>query len=475
MLKRKEKVGKRQFYRRIACNVETVLNEMSVCDDKKQSQNVSNIKKTISCDTSNCDVDFQKSRNITEVFSKDNSNVNILLDVGNIFNSNDYMSDNSVIISDECSVDFNNSQSVTDNSESESIHILNLKTSLTQWILKFQIPHVAVNNLLQILTPLHPELPLDSRTLLKTPISIAIKTLENGEYCHIGLKSGLKNVISPTRYFLNDIVELSFNIDGVPLFSSSNIQIWPISCLVKNFESKPFIVGLFCGTAKPKPLDEYLNDFIDELFDLLQNGFNFNNKIYIIKIHSFICDAPAKAYIKCIKSHGGYHACDKCTENGEFHGRVTYPGTNARHRTDISFFLQEDEIHHIGISPLLKLEIGMISLFPIDYMHNVCLGVVRKMLCLWVGISRSANIKVKLHNRFKNLMSDHLISLRPFVTVEFNRKPRSLLELQRWKATEFRTFLIYFGPLILKDILDLAVYEHFLLLNCAITILLSKK
>lgn len=101
------------------------------------------------------------------------------------------------------------------------------------------------------------------------------------------------------------------------------MQFWPISCLVKNFKSKPFIVGLFCGTAKPKPLDEYLNNFVDELSDLLKNGFNFNNKIYIIKVYSFICDAPAKAYIKCIKSHGGYRACDKCTENGEYHGRVT--------------------------------------------------------------------------------------------------------------------------------------------------------
>lgn len=123
----------------------------------------------------------------------------------------------------------------SDNSELESIHHLDLKTLLAEWTLKFQIPLVAVNNLLQILTPLHPELPIDSRTLLKTPISIAIKKLENGEYCHIGIKSGLKNVISPARCFLNDTVQLSFNIDGVPLFSSSNIQIWPISCLVKKF------------------------------------------------------------------------------------------------------------------------------------------------------------------------------------------------------------------------------------------------
>lgn len=141
----------------------------------------------------------------------------------------------------------------SDNSESESTHILDFRTLLRQWILKFQIPLVAVNNLLQILTPLHPELPIDSRTLLKTSISIAIKKLENGEYCYIGIKSGLKNVISP-RCFLNDMIQLSFNIDGVPLFSSSNIQFWPISCLVKNFESKPFIVGLFCETGKPKPL-----------------------------------------------------------------------------------------------------------------------------------------------------------------------------------------------------------------------------
>lgn len=82
MLKRKEKVGKRQFYRRIACNVQTILNEI-VCDDKKQSQNVSNIKETISCDN-NCDVDSQKSRNVTEVFSYNNSDVNVLLDVEKI-------------------------------------------------------------------------------------------------------------------------------------------------------------------------------------------------------------------------------------------------------------------------------------------------------------------------------------------------------------------------------------------------------
>lgn len=58
---------------------------------------------------------------------------------------------------------------------------------------------------------------------------------------------------------------------------------------------------------------------------------------------------------------------------------------------------------------------------------------------------------------------------------EFNRKPRSLKELDRWKATELRQFLLYTGPIILKDILDESRYVHFLKLSVSIRILLSDK
>lgn len=57
---------------------------------------------------------------------------------------------------------------------------------------------------------------------------------------------------------------------------------------------------------------------------------------------------------------------------------------------------------------------------------------------------------------------------------EFNRKPWSLVELCRWKATELRSFLIYLGPVVLKDILDVTIYKHFLLFHSAMSILLSK-
>jgi len=64
--------------------------------------------------------------------------------------------------------------------------------------------------------------------------------------------------------------------------------------------------------------------------------------------------------------------------------------------------------------------------------------------------------------------------LRNCIPTEFNRKPRTLLELDFWKATEFRTFLLYTGPVVLKESLSTAKYVHFLHLSVGILILLSE-
>lgn len=56
--------------------------------------------------------------------------------------------------------------------------------------------------------------------------------------------------------------------------------------------------------------------------------------VFKVEFHSFVCDAPARAFIKGIKCHSGYSSCEKCTEHGIYAGKVIFPSTDAPLRTD---------------------------------------------------------------------------------------------------------------------------------------------
>ncbi|XP_065643787.1 uncharacterized protein LOC136075223 [Hydra vulgaris] len=71
------------------------------------------------------------------------------------------------------------------------------------------------------------------------------------------------------------------------------------------------------------------------------------------------------------------------------------------------------------------------------------------------------------------MISDNLAVICKHIPREFSRKPRSLLEYKKWKATELRQFLLYTGPVVLKNVLKDTVYSNFLDLSVAIRILLS--
>lgn len=152
-----------------------------------------------------------------------------------------------------------------------------------------KISHAASSGLLKALAPIHPNLPKDSRTLLKTPHEIPIKILDTGEYCHIGLHKMVEKIL-PFHPELGEVINISFNVDDLPLFKSSNVQFWPILLLIKYSNIGPFGIGIFCGNSKPAPLSDYLENLLEELENLCER-FHINGKTYCLKIHSSICDA----------------------------------------------------------------------------------------------------------------------------------------------------------------------------------------
>jgi len=352
-----------------------------------------------------------------------------------------------------------------------------LQSNLIKWVGEFNISHAAVGKLLHILHPHHPGLPMDSRTLLNTPRSstMSVSNVAGGVYHYIGIKTCLERlhqcgVLTVTS---NIRISIQINIDGLPLFKSSGMQLWPILGYIKNpdvTQSEPFVIGIFAGLSKPTSAAEYLSDFVAEATSLQIRGFLLSDVPVFVDLHSIVCDAPARAFLKNIKSFTGYHGCERCIQPGRYYcGRMTFPDSNSNLRTDESFIDMADEDHHLSDvpSPLTQLSVGMVSCFVLDYMHLVCLGVVRRLLLLWVR----GPLPIRLSAGAVSQLNKNLLSLHSCTPCEFSRKPRSVVDIDRWKATEFRQFLLFTGPLALRDMLPQELYKNFLLLHVAIVCL----
>lgn len=77
---------------------------------------------------------------------------------------------------------------------------------------------------------------------------------------------------------------------------------------------------------------------------------------------------------------------------GVWCNKVTLPNLSAPLRTDQGLLSGQDLKHHSGKSPFVEIEsFNMVSGFPLDYMHLVCLGVVRRLINLWINLSLAEN------------------------------------------------------------------------------------
>lgn len=158
---------------------------------------------------------------------------------------------------------------------------------------------------------------------------------------------------------------------------------------------------------------------------------------------------------------------------------MSYPRFDAPRRTDNDFRIKRDADHHkingltrqFVISPLENLPIDMVKDFAIgDSLHLIDLGITKRLLVGWK--SGGYNFKnAKLAPREINEISTALTKSNEFKPNEIHRAIRGMDSLAQWKGTEYRTFLLYLGPVILKDFLREDIYDNFMLYFCAITII----
>lgn len=130
-----------------------------------------------------------------------------------------------------------------------------------------------------------------------------------------------------------------------------------------------------------------------------------------------------------------------------------------RYEEDGSEELTRDEMKGItGFSKFLTLpNFNIIDQMPVEYMHSVCIGLIKRLIELTfsVGQSRDRVTKRKLTSPslFNELISDVQVPR------EFSRRCRNL-NLGVMKAQEFRNLALFFFPIVLNCIPSIHYKEH---------------
>lgn len=170
---------------------------------------------------------------------------------------------------------------------------------LRKWTAEFNVPLTALKGIIKIMNSrLSANLSADPRTIMKTPRSInVIQIGGTGEYWHQGLGFCLLNCFRNITQNLS--ISINVNIDGLPIYRSSPKNFWPVLFNVQEYPNiRPMAIGIFYGHSKPENVQQYLTPFIDEMLPILKHGLQLNGFKLLVRVRCFICDSPARAFLK---------------------------------------------------------------------------------------------------------------------------------------------------------------------------------
>lgn len=116
------------------------------------------------------------------------------------------------------------------------------------------------------------------------------------------------------------------------------------------------------------------------------------------------------------------------------------------------------------------LGIGFPSQIPLDYLHSVLLGATKKILKKLFYSNGPRNRPI-LQQNYSTAVTNSLQKINAFIPSEIHRSCRPIHEIATFKGNELRVFSLKVGPVALKYNVPNEIYNNFMLLYAAITIL----
>lgn len=131
---------------------------------------------------------------------------------------------------------------VVNNSTTINFSGNNFESDLRKYAVFAKTPHAKLRPLLSLLRLYNFDVPVDPRTLLRTPRSTEVKQCQYGEYKHFGLIESIQNILNKNiDVQLPEILNLGIGIDDVPTYKGISIT-FILGCMDEIQEV--FIIGM---------------------------------------------------------------------------------------------------------------------------------------------------------------------------------------------------------------------------------------
>jgi len=304
--------------------------------------------------------------------------------------------------------------------------------------------------------------------------------------------------------FLSSPYNMSFSFftDGVQYGTSSNKTIWPIYLTINELPYKErsrylILAGVYVGPKDPNQ-QVFLRPFVQEAKKLFNEGFSWIHEgrhvISRVVLLCCILDSVARYQVLNHQSFVAKYGCTFCYKQSSRTrlGQRYLVSAPAELRTEET--LREDlkELYakrHMtnqfervsrgvkGPSLLMSLNGFILTKgVVVDYMHAICVGVVKHHIEMLLESTRKRFWLVMDEGNFakKYLLAeiDRRIGL-----IQSNssiiRELRPMTDVALWKASEFRSWLLFYMVVDLKGLLKEKYLLHFAILAKATYILLK--
>ncbi|XP_043464001.1 uncharacterized protein LOC122499618 [Leptopilina heterotoma] len=319
----------------------------------------------------------------------------------------------------------------------------------------------------------------------------SIRDVQDGSLYKSNNPTNSKNVLTLNVFFDGAIMKRSGNESFWAILASINEL--PISLRFKYI----MLGGIMMVDKEPDP--DLMNSFSEEFLnvidilrtqgvDLLVGNLRIN---FLINLLFIVVDSVARPILQCRCQYNSYWGCSYCYQMGFYIHIIKYPfdpdfllRSQESHKQDVDDVKerQQNMTHRMnernkrrtfvrgvkGSSSFMNSNqrVDMVWSFSFEYLHAVLLGSVKHLWEIWTANGFLS--KGDVENINKLISCIEMVSEIHRVAREFNFK-------SKWKASEWRSWLLFFGVPCLRKYLPSECLQHFsLLVNTIFTLLKTK-